>query len=154
AEGSVIASGLTTINLGSSTGQGGTLTIIAGYDFTPATNGQLPTPDTSTPYILGAPSTTGGDIDLAKVTINTSSTAPVGSASGTNGGSIMLLASSGGTYGGNIVVGAVNTSSKNGFGGAVQMIGPGGIVVNGAITATGKSGGGSAILSGSPAAII
>jgi hypothetical protein len=154
AEGNVITSGLTTINLsGANKGNGGSLTIIAGYDFSPSGT-PSPSPDTETTFTIGTPSPNGGNIDLAKVTINTSSTASATSSNGNSAGSVLMLAAGGLENAGNIVVGGITTTSSNGAGGNVTLIGQGGVIVNGAINTSGKTGGGNVILSGSQPTIV
>lgn len=138
ASGDVIASGLTQINLSNSKGNGGSLTVIAGYEILPASTPQGV--DTSTLFTIGDPSLTGGSIDLPKVSINTSTSNGAGKPN--TGGNIVMLAAGGSESAGNIVVGGLNTSSTNGYAGDITLLGQGGIVVNGNVKAAGKLGGG------------
>lgn len=147
ASGSVIANGATTINLSNAKGEGGSLTVIAGYDFTPATSGQVL--DTSNPYTLQGPSASGGNIDLGQVKINTSSSAPASVPNGA--GSILMVASGGTDAAGSIVVGSLTATSTNGSGGSVTLLGSGGAIVKGNIATTGKTAGGDVTIVGAPA---
>src|SRR5262249_6441239 len=73
ASGNVISNGATTINLSSTSGRGGTLTVLAGMTFSPAKAVQ--TLDTlSTVFDFVGISGTGGSINLGSTSINTSST--------------------------------------------------------------------------------
>lgn len=111
------------------TGSGGNLTMVAGYDFTPATAGQQTFPDTTpaTTYTITGPSTSGGSILLGDVNINTSS------ATG-KGGSVTLIAHQGNsaltpspnngviTITSNTAASVINTSGGFGPGGDVTII--------------------------------
>ena len=90
----------------SSIGQnGGNLTLIAGYSFTPATMGQVGPNLTS--YTLTGPSATGGNIQLGNTTINTNTTL-----NSSNGGNVQAYAY--GVAGGNagtIAIKSIDTSA-------------------------------------------
>jgi uncharacterized protein YkwD len=114
AEGNIVAtSKATSINLSSTTASGGSLTLLAGYDFTISPTGTI--------NISG---TSGGSIYLPKVAINTS-----GKANGTNGGRIIAVANANTINAGTILLGSINTQSStaSGNGGAVDLYAPGGI---------------------------
>jgi len=129
---------VSTIDL-SSSGNAGDLTIVAGFNFTPSTSGQVT--DSSTTFTLGSPSTSGGRIRLENVSLNTSST-------GGNGGDVTIMAHDGSSVSleekPQIIVGSINasTSSSNPVheAGDVEIFGQSG-VQTGAITATGPIGG-------------
>ncbi len=120
----IIASGnitgtLTEINLGSGTGAGGNLTILAGVAFTPATIGQIQSAD---PFTITTASSSGGKIDLGSANIITSST--VG-----NGGNVVMAAFAGANASlSTITVGGIDTQAATGFtSGSVTIIAPGNI---------------------------
>jgi hypothetical protein len=117
-----------TIDVSSTTGNGGDVHLIAGYNFTPSTTGQVQSAQT---YTIGSPSSTGGDVSLFGVDINTSSSAG-------NGGKVVAVGHKG-TVGhhGAIRIGSIDTSSTAGFGGSVTMIGKGGMHLTGDITTFG-----------------
>ena len=119
---SILSAGISTINLSGSFG--GNLTLIAGFNFTPATPGPVSGP---TAYTIGTPST-GGSINLPSVSINLSS-----NSSKAAGGNLIAVA-----HGGSITLGSINTSadSATGIGGEVTIIGQNGVTV-GAITSSG-----------------
>ena len=151
AAGNVTANGATTINLaGAAKSSGGNLTIIAGYDFTPHTSGQIL--DTATSYLLNGVSSTGGNINLPKLTVNTSSTAKT--SVGGSAGNIFMTAGAGSKAAGSIVVGGLTATSTNGAGGNVTLFGPGGVIVNGSIATTGKTSGGAVNLVGAPGTVV
>jgi len=135
AAGDILAgSGFTTINLSDPSGIGGSLTLVAGYTFTPATTG---TQQDGLTYTNFTESTIGGDIVLGNVTINTSSTN--GSA-----GSVLAVASAGSTNQGAIALG--NITASGGLNGAdVVVIGQGGVTV-GTVSTSGTNSSGSVIL--------
>lgn len=105
-----------TINL--SGGKGGSLVLIAGFNFTPSTSGVTSGPD-STLYTLGNPTpglTAGGSINLSNVNIDTSGTI--------GGGSVLAVAYPGTSPGsGAIHLGTLSTTGGSGSGGTVTMIG-------------------------------
>lgn len=151
ATGDIIAgTKVTSINLSNSKGSGGSLTIVAGFDFTPATTTGL-TPVSSTFSITG-PSTTGGAVYLANTNINTSSTlGTLTSGVAPHGGNVTVVASAGSDSAGTIALGTVNTSAntKVGIGGAVNLIGQGGVQTK-AITTKGATAGSVDILGAAP----
>jgi len=131
ASGDVLANGQTTIDLSNGLGDGGDLIVLAGFDFLPATPGQVNfTPQVFT--ITGA-SADGGDIDFTGLTINTSS-----SFAGGNGGSVTLLANGGGVNAGTITTDSITTDGDNN-GGFVTIIGESNIST-GAISTVGANG--------------
>ena len=150
AEGDVISTaGLKTIDLSSKTGRSGSLVILAGFDFSPV---PATTPlDTQTLFANFSPAPAGGSINLSKTTINTSNGVTLTSPN--RGGSILMVANAGSAGGnpGTINLGSINSSAKAGFGGKVELFGPGGINVNGAINTSGNLGAGSVTLAATPA---
>lgn len=130
AKGNVNAGSATSINL--SGALGGSLTVLAGFDFTPATAGQVNF-DTTTTFTNFAANTTGGSINLANVDIKTS-----GSSSA---GSVLLIANGGTTNSGSISTGNIDASSLAGGGNSVQIVGEGPITV-GHINTSGLNAGG------------
>ena len=149
ASGDVSSSGISTINLSSSKGDGGSLTVLAGFAFSPVTAGGQILDTTTTQYTASAASATGGSINLANVTINTSSTSTV--AGSTQGGNVTLISSEvAGASAGVVLTGAINTSASAGQGGNLTIMAPGGIVVNGSVNTKGSSGSGGVSLSATP----
>ncbi len=125
ASGSINGTGLTSINL--SGAFAGNLTMIAGYNFTPATSGQVG--PVATNFTISGPST-GGSINLANVSINLSS---LPQPSGSSAGNLIAIA-----HGGNITLGSIDASANgtNGIAGAVTIIGQNGVTV-GSVKTTG-----------------
>jgi filamentous hemagglutinin len=152
AAGDITGSGFANINLSSSTGHGGSLTMIAGYNFAAAAPITV-LPDTTTLIQIAGPSATGGNINLGKIGINTSSTAP-STATNTFAGDILLVAAAGSVSAGTITVGAINATSANGNGGNVEIIGQGGVQINGSINTSAKLTGGTVSLAGAPAGLL
>lgn len=138
ASGNVTGSNLSTINLSSTTGSGGQLNVFAGVNFLQ---------DSLDDFTITGASASGGDINLAKTSINTSSTSSAFDAG--SGGNITLVASAGNLRLGVISVSSINSSSLHGTGGSVQLVGAGGILLNGSIQSQGKLAGGNVVLSGS-----
>ena len=132
ASGNIEAKSAITIDLSNSdssinSGDGGNLTIVAGYNFTPATQG---TTSTNQPFTIGSPSSTGGSVELGLVTIKTGSSVTDGS-----GGNVVVIAHTGNNLGGSITLGTIDTSangvgSVSSAGGSVQIIGQGVTVGN------------------------
>ncbi len=127
ASGNITSTGATLIDL-SAAGDAGSLTLLAGFDSTPGTMGQVRVVGPNT--VTGV-STTGGNIDLGNVTINLTS-------SGANGGSLVAAASAGTASDGTVSLGSVSTTGAVGVSGDVQIIGQGGVVV-GAIDTNGAA---------------
>ncbi len=127
-----VAPGTISINLSRSSGDGngGTLTMVSGFDFTPATPGQVDFVPTL--FTLGAPSGQVGEIDIRDVNINTSAASPTSA----NAGSVLVVARNGAAR-----IGAVNATSVNGSGGGVRIIGEDGIFINGDVNTTGVTDG-------------
>lgn len=137
ASGNVKATGMTLLDLSSTTGNGGTLTVLAGFDSSGTTAGQQ---QTILPVTITGFSTTGGNIDLTGVTIDTSSTAG-------NGGAVHMLAASstGFTNAGTVKTGNIKTDgSVNG--GDVAIAAFSGINVGNISTVGGTGTGGKAVL--------
>lgn len=137
-----------TIDLSSNTVNGGTLTVLAGYDSTGTPPGQTQTPNTVT---LGSPSATGGNIAMSGVNIITSSTAVGGSA-----GDVLLLAAGGVggsfTSAGTVTVGNI-TANGDANGGLVVVGGTSDVTV-GNISTIGNTGtDGSVVLAVGSAAV-
>lgn len=122
-----IAGTLTLIDL-SALADSGDLFIVAGYDFTPTTGGQV---ISGAQYTLVADnqSPTGGNINLGAADINLSSVNGAG-------GNLTAVATTGNTNNGTIQFGDIDVSSTNGASGNVLIIGEGGVSV-GNIDATG-----------------
>lgn len=118
--------GTLSITLSNAIGSAGDLTMIAGYNLTPTGGGQQQTTGT---FTVTGPSTGGGSINGANVTIDTSSSGSLKS-----GGNVLAVAQSGTTNSGSINLGSITTSSTTGIAGSVTVIGSGNITT-GAITA-------------------
>jgi hypothetical protein len=129
-----VTSQVKSINLSSTSARAGDLTIIAGFEITPATVGQVT--DTTNAYTIGAPSANGGNVNLFNVQINTST-----SSSGLRGGNVTIVAQNGAGADGNIVTGAINTSSGKDVGGSVMVVAPSVIEIGGGINTKGATGG-------------
>ena len=133
---SIIASG--NVNAGSATSidlsgaSGGALTVLAGYNFTPGTAGQVNF-NSATTYTNFTANATGGSINLGGVNVDTSATS--GSA-----GTVTLIANGGSTNAGSIAIGNIVTSSGSTGGSDVRLIGEGPITV-GNITTGGPAAG-------------
>ncbi len=138
ASGNIIASGITSINLNSNSGSGGNLHLIAGYNATPSSGGQI---QTSNPYTITTAGT--GSVNLGTVSINTSATGPTGDA-----GNVVAVASNG-----SVSLGAITATSTNGVGGDVLVVGQTGVNVTD-INVTGGSAGGNIELSVSAPQIV
>ncbi|MDZ4832701.1 MAG: hypothetical protein SGJ27_02755 [Candidatus Melainabacteria bacterium] len=143
ASGNVTTTGATLIDLSSNTTDGGTLTVLAGYNSTGTTVGNVIT-QTANPVTVTGPSATGGNINLAGVTINTSSTAVGG-----DGGDVLLLAQGGvgGTFtsAGTVTVGPINTNG-DATGGTVLVGGSSDVTVGNISTIGTTSTDGSVVL--------
>jgi len=141
AGGNITGTSLKTINLSNRTGNGGNLTLLAGFDLQSST--YTPTHGPSISILTSpTPSPTGGNVNLAKISLNTGSTFKGGG----SGGNVLIVAGQGTTSPspnmGEVFTGAINSSSSSGSGGNVEIIAPGGITVNGAINAKGAVTGG------------
>lgn len=108
---------LTLIDL-SDTTTAGSLTMVAGYNFTPLTGGQLQNGIAYT-FEPDDQSTLGGSINLSNADIDLSSTSG-------NGGRLIAIATTG-TNAGTISLGDITTTGNTG--GSVTIIGEGGITV-------------------------
>ena len=129
AAGNITTTGSTSINL-SGPSNGGSLTLMAGYNFTPATAGQIQGPGL---YTITGVNADGGSIDLTGVTLN------LNGASG-NGGNFSAVANAGALNDGSIVLHTINaTGTVNG--GSVNIIGPGGVSVGNINTLGGSTSG-------------
>ncbi len=104
-----------TIDLSNSSGVGGTLTLVAGFDFTPGTSGTTFPPDGTDYTIL---STGSGSINLGDTTVNTSGSSM--------GGDVFAFAN------GSITLGSITTTGGTSLSGQVNVIGNG-ITVTGLI---------------------
>lgn len=148
ASGSIFAEPGVTLNLSSPTTSGGNLTLLAGFVFNPPDENL--TRNTTTLFTVTGPSGTGGNVFLPDTAINTSTTSPApkpGIYTG-QGGSVTVAAHAGSLNKGTINLANIDTSSANGPGGAVTLIGQGG-VQTGSITTKGGQGGGNVQISGS-----
>ncbi len=135
ASGNINFSPFSNIRLANSAGDGGNLTLVAGYNITPGTVGQI---RSTAEYTLGGASATGGSINMGGTAFDLSGS--------NNGGTLTAVAQ--GQAGGNagiVNLGAINTSGANN-GGNVTVFGSGGISV-GAINTTGGSASGNVLLS-------
>ena len=102
------------------------MTLISGFNFTPATSGQTG-PDNTT-YTIGSAST--GSINMSGVSINVSS-----SAAGSQAGNVLAVAN------GSVSLGTITAtgSATGGTGGSVTIIGTG--VSTGTINTSGSTSG-------------
>jgi fibronectin-binding autotransporter adhesin len=121
-----ITGGLTLIDLSNPAGNAGNLTMVAGYDFTPPTGGQVQSGSQFT-FVPNNQSTIGGNINLTGANINLSATG------GGTGGDLTAVATAGTTGAGLITMGNINTSGN--IAGDVKIIGQGGINVGSISTA-------------------
>jgi hypothetical protein len=139
--------GTTTIDLSSGTGNGGNLTILAGFNNAPPTVGTEATGFAVTITGFSA----GGNVNLSGVNIITSATGVTGDA-----GSVTVIANGVGVGTGNVTIGNVTATSVNGFGGLVAVGGTAGVTVGNVSTAGGIAGGdvllgvGNVTLAGTP----
>ena len=114
ASASIINSGNSlSIDLSSTKGSGGNLLLVAGFNFSPNTNGVAVGP-LSRPYTLISNSATGGSIDLGNVSIVTSGLS--------KGGSITAIASSGSSASGSLSIGSISSKSTNGAAGNITIV--------------------------------
>lgn len=116
------------IDTSSATGNGGNITILAGYNFTPNTGGQT---TSSGLFTFSGTQTSSGSITGTAI-IDASSTSATG-----NGGSLLAVAN-----GGSISLGDIDVDSVNGKGGSVQLLATNSITA-GTIDTTGSLAGGS-----------
>lgn len=149
ARGDILTSGVGVINLSSPTGRGGSLGVLAGFDFSPALG---TTPDHTTVFTVTGASSIGGSINLNNVLIMTSSFAPAAAA--TSGGNVLMVANAGTESAGVIMTGGISTNSLNNAGGKVTVYAPGGVQINGSINTSGATSGGKVIISGAGASIV
>jgi hypothetical protein len=152
AEGNIrAASTVNSINLSSTTGNAGSLTLMAGFDFTGTSNPNFPPVLGS--YVITGNSASGGSIFLPNVKINTKTTFAGGTQNNpANAGNVSAFAHGGGTNLGVISLGDINASApkKNGIGGTVTLIGQGGVQVNGGVNTSGSSAGNVIIYGAAP----
>ncbi|GEM_PF-3363425 len=145
------AAGLTMIDLSSSNGRGGSLTLAAGFQFSPGTGGtqvlqQSPGPVSN--YSLVGPSGSGGSVNLGSVSVKTS-----GVAAGADAGNVTIVAHDGSpaASAGAVSIGGIDASAASGAAGAVTIIGQGGSIdLNGPITTGGAHAGAVTIAGGEP----
>lgn len=134
AAGNITGTGILTIDSSAPAGTAGSVTLFAGYDFTPPTPGQV-TDDTTT-FTNFTANATGGSINLAGVNIDASS-------AGANGGDVLIVANGGTTNSGSITLGNIDASATIN-GGDIVVIGEGNITLgnlnNSAGTSTGSIG--------------
>jgi len=142
ASGNITATGAVLIDLSSNTGDGGTLTVLAGFAVTPSTTGQEQTDEAFT--ITGF-STSGGNVNLTGVNIITSST--TGSA-----GDVQIYANGGNTNAGTVVVGDVTANGA--IDGGLVLIGGESNVTVGNVSTLGTAGSDNDILLGVGTVII
>lgn len=135
------------INLSSATLAGGSLTIVAGYDFTPQGNPLAPA---SGVFTLGSPSASGGSVMLPLVAVNTSAAATNKAA-----GNVTIIAHAGAQNGGVVSIGGITTTAAvTGIGGKVLLIGQGGVQVGAGGITTRASRAGDVVISGSTPQIL
>ncbi|MBS1994209.1 MAG: S-layer family protein, partial [Cyanobacteria bacterium SZAS LIN-3] len=160
ASGNVIASSPITIDLSNTNplvnkGNGGSLNILAGVDFTPGTNlgaGGQEGPDGVFYTIAaggGAASISGGSIQMAGSLVRTAS--GVGSA---NSGTVTLAAYGGVTNPGSIAIGSITTAfAAGGKAGAVTVVGQGNVTVGSITAASGLNGADVVVSSATPVVV-
>lgn len=119
----------------------GDVFIVAGFDFTPATAGQVT--NTTTTYTLGSASASGGDVSLPNFSIKTSGAK-------NDAGDVTVVAHSGDLSSGFIELKAIDASAKSGIAGDVLLIGQLGVVTGQGITTTGLTGGNVDVLGEEP----
>lgn len=134
AAGNITTTGSTLINLSGASGSG-SLTLMAGYDFTPATGGQIQGPGL---YTITGVSANGGSIDLTNVDI-------VLSGGTGSGGNLVAVANAGALNDGSVILGTVDTTGTIN-GGNVTVTAPGGITID-SVTTTGGTNSGNVALS-------
>jgi hypothetical protein len=110
----------------------GNIWIVAGYDFTPATAGQVT--NTTTTYTLDGPSTGGGSVNLPNFSLKTSGAK-------NDAGDVTVVAHRGDTNSGLVSVHSVDASAKSGTGGTVRLIGQDCVCLAQGINTTGLTGG-------------
>jgi hypothetical protein len=141
ASGNILSDGVPVIDLSSANGNGGNLTVLAGVAFSPKRDNQGVMLNQGHTFFIDGPSTTGGNINLTKVDIKTSSTSI--DPSNNTAGNIIMVAHNGTLNAGVISVGALTASSANGEGGDIKLVAAGGVNVSGAIQTSGYTKGGS-----------
>ena len=130
------AKGVSKITTASKLGDAGTVTMVAGFDFTAEDGDASSTTPAPGTYDNFAANSKGGSIYLPKVSIDTSSKAATGS-----GGNVTIVANAGTNSAGTIFLKTITTSGgASADAGNVVIIGGGGIST-GAITAKGGTGG-------------
>ncbi len=134
AAGNITTTGSTLINLSGASGSG-SLTLMAGYDFTPATAGQIQGPGL---YTITGVSANGGSIDLTNVDI-------VLSGGTGSGGNLVAVANAGSLNDGSVILGTVDTTGTIN-GGNVTVTAPGGITID-SVTTNGGTNSGNVALS-------
>ncbi|MBX3149884.1 S-layer family protein [Candidatus Obscuribacterales bacterium] len=146
ASGNITATGAVLIDLSSSTGDGGDLLVLAGYDATGVGGGQQQTQD---PVTVTGVSTTGGSVDFTGVNIITSSSFAGGSA-----GSVTIIAGSttGATNAGDVTVG--NITAEGDLNGGLVVVGAFGNATVGNISTIGTNGQGGSVVLGSGTATL
>ncbi|MDZ4832260.1 MAG: hypothetical protein SGJ27_00520 [Candidatus Melainabacteria bacterium] len=142
AAGNIFAAGATTIDLSSTSVDGGSLLMLAGYNFTPSLAGQQ---NTGVELTVTGPSATGGSIDLTNVSIDLSSTTG-------NAGTLTAVAAAGNVNSGSIKLATIDTTA-GGNGGAVLILGEGGVQV-GSINTQGTGSDGAVTIGATKANII
>ena len=135
----VIAATGTTIDLSDAAGNGGDLTVIAGFNFTPGTGG-VQVVDTTNLFTIGAANANGGNVDMINADIDVSGL--------TSAGNVLIVARGGTVSSGQLTTGDINASST-GAAGNVTLIGNDG-VTTGAVVTTGATGGDVTIASAVP----
>jgi hypothetical protein len=139
------ASTVNSIKLANPGGNGGNLTMIAGFDFVDTASANPPPPSavpTAGSFTLVGPSTTGGSILLNRVNIDVSSTSK--DASAANAGSVLAVANSGNESAGIVSLGNITAkATSSGKGGFVHLVADGGIVTKSINT---SGGGGNMVL--------
>jgi hypothetical protein len=148
----IAGSKLTSIDLHNANGDGGSLTLIAGYNFSKDPSGGSPfdqSPQTDVLVTVTGPSNAGGSIIMPNVAINTSSTT-TGLLAG-QAGNVVAVAHKGSENVGSILLKSVNASGvTNSRGGDITLIGNGGVKTSGALNTSGTYGGKVTVIGAEP----
>jgi filamentous hemagglutinin len=129
AAGNITTTGSTLIDLSGPLGSG-SLTLMAGYDFTPTTGGQV---QSGQLFTITGVNPLGGSIQLANLDI-------VLNGGAGSGGNVLAVANVGTLNDGSITIGSIDSTGTNN-GGSVNIIGPGGITIGDIDTQGGLAGG-------------
>jgi hypothetical protein len=132
------APNVNSLKLSSTTGDGGNLALIAGFDFIDVATGLAPTPisiDTSRTFEITGGSAFGGGVLLPNVNIDVGTTSPAADA-----GSVTAVARSGLSNSGIIALGNINAkATATGIGGLIRLIGDDGVLTKSINNSAGQS---------------